>query len=110
MTKHRRKELGDISKSLYEKYKARMGDEDARERWKIFADGVALSLPLLAAFSWYINLIFASTVSPAGGIRLSPGKTEPIIVFILVFIVAYGIFLMVEYNLLRKRLAKIKKK
>lgn len=110
MAKHKRKELGAISESLYEKYKPHAHDKDAKERWKIFADGVALSLPMLAAFSWYIHLIFASTASPDSGISLSPGKTEPVIIFILVFVIAYGIFLMFEYHLLSKRLAKIGKK
>lgn len=81
---------------------------DEREKWKIFVDGVALSMPLLAAFSWYVSLIFQS-MSSATKVKLSPGKTEPIIVIILVFIVAYGIFLMFEYNILRKRLKKIQK-
>lgn len=77
-----------------------------KERWKIFFDGIALSLPLLFAFSWYVSLIFAS-ISPVSDVQLSPGKTEPIIVFVLVFIVSYSLFLMVEYNILSKRLKKL---
>lgn len=93
---------------LYKKYVAHMSNKHRKERFKIFLDGVALSLPLLAAFSWYVSLIFRS-ISPIGDIQLSPLKTEPIIVFVLVFIVAYCIFLMFEYNLLRKRLVKVQK-
>ena len=80
-----------------------------KERWKIFFDGLALSLPLLAAFSWYLSLIFAS-ISPVGDVYLSPAKTEPVIVFVLVFIVSYSLFLMVEYNILSKRLKKLEEK
>ncbi len=110
MVKHKKKELGSLSDSLYRKYMVHMHDKGTRERWKIFADGVALSLPMLAAFSWYIHLIFATTAATDSGVSLSPGRTEPVIIFILVFVVAYGIFLMVEYNLLSKRLAKIEGK
>ncbi len=95
---------------VYERYVAHMNDRHKRERWRIFIDGVALSLPLLAAFSWYVSLIFRSMSPSESGVYLSPGKTEPIVIFILVFIVAYGIFLMFEYNLLKKRLVKVKKR
>jgi len=91
------------------KHVIHMNSKQRKERFKIFLDGVALSLPLLAAFSWYVSLIFQS-ISSTGEFTLSPGKSEPMIVFILVFIVAYCIFLMFEYNSLGKRLKKIEKK
>ena len=104
----KKKGLTNVLDNLIDKYSTYMGIPDMKERLKIFADGIALSLPLLAAFSWYASLIFRS-ISSAEDVHLSPLKTEPIIVFILVFIVAYSVFLMFEYNLLRKRLEKVKK-
>lgn len=95
---------------LYKKYVAYMNDWNRRERFKILLDGVALSLPLLAAFSWYVSLISRSMSPVSSGVYLSPQKIEPIILFVLVFVVIYSIFLMFEYDLLRKRVAKVKKK
>ena len=106
---HKKPELEHMLGHLYERHGHHGKDGEAKERWKIFADGVALSLPLLAAFSWYIHLIFRS-MAGAGSLQLSPGKAEPIITIILVFIVCYSVFLMVEYNLLFKKLDKIRKR
>ena len=69
---------------------------------KVMIDGLMLALPLLFGFGWHVNPIFSGTF-PIGGEQLAPSKIEPLLLFILGFILVYGLFLFYEYRLLYKK-------
>jgi len=65
----------------------------------LVTEGVLLSLPLLLTFALYVNLILKSTTNPyAVSENLSPSNLEPMLMFMLFFIVSYSIFLVVMYR------------
>ncbi|MBW2984409.1 hypothetical protein KY361_04795 [Candidatus Woesearchaeota archaeon] len=79
-------------------------------RKKIVFEGVMVSLPLAATFVWYSFLILSSTPVAGAGARFAPSKIETLVLFILLFIVAYSIFLVFEIRHLKRRWDKAGKK
>lgn len=77
---------------------------------KIVFEGVMVSMPLAVTFVWYSFLILSSTSVAGAGARFAPSKIESLVLFILLFIVAYSIFLVFEIKHLKKRWDKVGKK
>ena len=75
---------------------------------KLVFEGIAIALPLAATFVWYSFLIFSSTSIAGAEARFAPSKIEALVLFILLFIVAYSIFLVFEFRHLKRRWDKIK--
>ena len=75
---------------------------------KLVFEGIAVSLPLAATFVWYSFVIFSSTPIAGPEARFAPSKIEALVLFLLLFIVAYSIFLIFEFRHLKRRWDKIK--
>ncbi len=71
----------------------------------LITEGVILALPLLITFGLYINLIL-KTATPVYDVteRLAPANVEPLLLFMLFFIIAYSIFLMFMYKRIKHQL------
>ncbi len=77
------------------------------KRMMIF-EGVMISLPLAATFIWYSFLIFSSTPIVGAEAKFAPGKIESLVLFLLLFIIAYSLFLIYEFRHMKKKWDKIK--
>lgn len=75
---------------------------------KLVFEGMMVSLPLAATFIWYSFVIFSSTPIAGPEARFAPSKIETLVLFLLLFIVAYSIFLIFEFRRLKRRWDKIK--
>ena len=75
---------------------------------KLVFEGMMVSLPLAATFIWYSFVIFSSTPIAGPEARFAPSKIETLVLFLLLFIVAYSIFLIFEFRNLKRRWDKIK--
>ena len=74
----------------------------------LVTEGVLLSLPLLLTFALYANLILKSTTNPYSvSENLSPTNLEPMLMFMLFFIIAYSIFLVIMYRKIKHQLTTI---
>ncbi|MBW2980603.1 hypothetical protein KY360_04255 [Candidatus Woesearchaeota archaeon] len=75
---------------------------------KLLFEGTMVSLPLAATFVWYSFVIFSSTPIAGPEARFAPSKIEALVLFLLLFIVAYSIFLIFEFRHLKRKWDKIK--
>lgn len=74
----------------------------------LITEGALLALPLLVTFGMYINLILKSSSETIAGESFSPINTEPLVIFMLGFIVIYSVFLGVMYLKLKKQIEALK--
>ena len=76
----------------------------------LIAEGVLLALPLLLTFALYVNLIL-KTATPVYDVteRLAPSNVEPLLIFMLLFIIAYSVFLVFMYRKIKHELKALKK-
>jgi hypothetical protein len=86
--------------------KTRMGMHPHKK--KLVFEGMMVSLPLAVTFVWYSFLIFSSTPIAGPGARFAPGKIETLVLFLLLFIIAYSVFLVFEFKHMKKKWDKIK--
>ncbi|MBV06241.1 MAG: hypothetical protein QF824_03735 [Candidatus Woesearchaeota archaeon] len=82
--------------------------DNAHMKRNVWIEGLVLALPLFVSFAFYANLVFRST-QPAKGALLSPGEDiQSLVLFVFIFIIIYGVFLIFQYTNLSKKVLKAK--
>lgn len=76
---------------------------------KMLFEGAMISLPLAATFAWYSFLIFSSTPIAGAEAKFAPSRIETLVLFLLLFILAYSVFLIFEFRHMKKKWDKVKK-
>ena len=80
-------------------------NKKSKSKAVLITEGVVLALPLLITFVLYLNLVLNSSVSISDPIeRFSPQQTEPLLIFMVLFIITYGIFLGFMYRKIKKEI------
>src|SRR3989339_1608443 len=75
---------------------------------QVWTEGLVLGLPLLAAFGYYANIILRSAGTISGE-QFAPGRAEPLVIAIFLFIVVYSIFLIFKFRQMKLMLETVKK-
>lgn len=73
----------------------------------LWVEGVALALPLVVSFAFYVNLIFRTTREVTGAYLSPKEDVQALVFFVFAFIIIYSIFLIFEYGNLKKKLSKV---
>ena len=99
---------GKISNKEAKIIKQVLGKEETmhhKRKEVLITEGVLLALPLLITFALYINLVLKTATSVYDVTeRLSPMNAEPLMLFMLFFIIIYSIFLIFMYRKLKNEL------
>ena len=94
-------------KQIIEHVLGKNKDQTIRRKEILITEGVLLALPLIITLAVYANIII-KTSSDISGESMSPIGAEPLVIFMLGFIVIYCIFLGVMYKKLKKQIDELK--